>query len=99
MKQAARLLVVDDDESNRDMLSRRLRRSGYEVETAEGGRHALDILAARAFDLVLLDNMMPGLSGIDVLRVLRRKYSASGLPVIMVTAQVESDNVVAALQQ
>lgn len=99
MKQAARLLVVDDDESNRDMLSRRLRRSGYEVETAEGGQHALDILAAHSFDLVLLDNMMPGLSGIDVLRVLRQKYSASRLPVIMVTAQAESDNVVAALQQ
>lgn len=99
MKQPARLLVVDDDESNRDLLSRRLRRSGYEVEAAEDGQHALDMLATRAFDLVLLDNMMPGLSGIDVLRALREKYSASGMPIIMVTAQCESDNVVAALRQ
>ena len=99
MKPPARLLVVDDDESNRDMLSRRLRRSGYEVEMAGDGQRALDMLGAHTFDLVLLDNMMPGLSGIDVLRFIRQKHSASGLPVIMVTAQCESDNVVTALRQ
>ncbi len=99
MEHRVRILVVDDDESNRDMLSRRLRRSGYEVEAAEDGRHALDLLAARSFDLVLLDNMMPGLSGVELLRRLRKKYSASGLPIIMVTAQCESDNVVNALRQ
>jgi DNA-binding response OmpR family regulator len=97
MGTAARLLVVDDDELNRDLLRRRLRRSGYEVEVAEDGRQALALLESNRFDLVLLDNMMPGISGIEVLERLRQRLSASELPVIMVTAQWESDNVVRAL--
>jgi EAL domain-containing protein (putative c-di-GMP-specific phosphodiesterase class I)/DNA-binding NarL/FixJ family response regulator len=98
MGTAARLLVVDDDDLNRDMLRRRLQRSGYQVEVAEDGRQALALLESGRFDLVLLDNMMPGMSGIEVLERLRQNLSASELPVIMVTAQCESDNVVRALQ-
>jgi diguanylate cyclase (GGDEF)-like protein/PAS domain S-box-containing protein len=83
---------------DREMLSRRLVRSGYEVEEAEDGIRALELVTSRPFDLVLLDNMMPGLSGIDVLQRIRETHSASELPVIMVTAQQESENVVAALR-
>jgi signal transduction histidine kinase len=67
-----RLLVVDDNELNRDMLSRRLGSRGYAVELAEDGERALARLEEQTFDLVLLDVMMPGLSGIDVLRRVRQ---------------------------
>jgi class 3 adenylate cyclase len=92
------LLVVDDNELNRDMLSRRLRGKGYEVEVADGGQAALEKLEKLEFDAVLLDVMMPGLSGLDVLKVVRKTRSASDLPVIMATAKDNSEDVVEALQ-
>ena len=91
------LLVVDDEEMNRDMLARRLKRSGYDVAVAEDGYQALKILEERSVDLVLLDSMMPGMSGVDLLRMLRSTYDPSALPVIMVTALNESAKVVEAL--
>jgi adenylate cyclase len=60
---ASTILVVDDNELNRDLLSRRLRRDGHTVVVAEHGRAALDRLAEQPFDLVLLDIMMPELTG------------------------------------
>ena len=92
------LLLVDDDPTNQDLLSRRLRRAGYDTELAGNGYEALDVLARREVDLVLLDSMMPGLSGIDLLRQLRTRYSPARLPVIMVTALGDSDRVVEALK-
>ena len=92
------LLVVDDNETNRDLLSRRLIRRGHTVETAEGGQQALDRIAAESFDVVLLDIMMPEIDGIEVLQRLRIEHSASELPVIMATAKTESEDVVAALR-
>ncbi|MGB6847090.1 MAG: response regulator, partial [Thermoanaerobaculia bacterium] len=85
--QPARLLVVDDDEPSRDMLARRLRKRGHEVEVAESGRTALHRIEAARFDLVLLDFMMPEMSGIEVLENLRQTRSANELPVIMVTGK------------
>jgi hypothetical protein len=81
------LLVVDDQEINRDMLSRRLERRGYSVAVAEGGRQALEMITTQQFELVLLDIVMPGISGLEVLRLLRAQYSAADLPVIMATAR------------
>ncbi|MCA9493010.1 MAG: response regulator [Myxococcales bacterium] len=94
----AQILVVDDNAMNRDMLSRRLERKGYAVEVAESGEQALEILSKRRFDLVLLDWMMPGLSGIDVLKKLREQYAAIQLPIIMATAKSEADDIVEALR-
>jgi DNA-binding response OmpR family regulator/tRNA A-37 threonylcarbamoyl transferase component Bud32 len=91
------LLVVDDNEANRDMLSRRLEKSGFSVLVAADGPSALDIVERSRIDLVLLDIMMPGMTGIDVLKVLRATHSAAELPVIMATAKTESDDVVEAL--
>jgi diguanylate cyclase (GGDEF)-like protein/PAS domain S-box-containing protein len=91
------LLVVDDTEMNRDMLSRRLRRHGYHVHVAETGEVALASVARERFALVLLDIEMPGLSGFDVLKTLRLTYSASELPVIMVTSRQQSRSTVDAL--
>ncbi|HML16699.1 MAG TPA: EAL domain-containing protein [Bryobacteraceae bacterium] len=92
-----KLLVVDDDANNRDMLSRRLARRGYAVDVAENGFEAMEKIRSAEYDLVLLDQMMPGLSGLDLLHLLRATYSASELPVIMVTAVDQSQAVVEAL--
>ena len=93
------LLVVDDELNNRDLLSRRLRRSGFEVATASDGQTALEMIARdrAGYDLVLLDHMMPGLTGLEVLRMLRATTSGEQLPVIMVTALTESEHIVEAL--
>src|SRR5262245_1191742 len=94
----ATLLLVDDDAMNRDMLSRRLARKGYTVLTAESGPRALEMLGgSNRIDAVLLDVMMPGMSGIETLKRVRQSHSVSELPVIMVTAKDRSEDVVDAL--
>jgi len=94
---SATILVVDDDRSNRESLSRRLIRRGYQVSTAEDGADALRQIERQKFDLVLLDVMMPGISGLDVLRKVRETTSATELPIIMATANDGSEDVVTAL--
>jgi CheY-like chemotaxis protein len=94
----ARLLVVDDNEANCDMLSRRLRRRGYEVDIALSGPEALEKLEKAEYEAVLLDVMMPGMSGLEVLEHLRKTYSKAELPVLMATARSESRDVVQALR-
>ena len=94
---AARLLVVDDIQDNREILGRRFRRHGFEVTDAETGAQALELISERQFDLVLLDVMMPDADGIEVLKAIRRKYTPAELPVIMVTAKTQSDDIVNAL--
>jgi sigma-B regulation protein RsbU (phosphoserine phosphatase) len=96
---AAHLLVVDDNEMNRDMLSRRLERRGYEVICAEDGEKALARIAAESFDLVLLDIMMPGLDGWEVLKRIRAIHPATALPVIMATAKDQREDIVKALSE
>jgi Amt family ammonium transporter len=93
----ATLLVVDDDSRNRDVLSRRLVRTGFTVLTAESGSVAMEMVSAHRVDAVLLDAMMPGMSGIETLRRLRESRPSSDLPVIMVTANDRSEDVVEAL--
>ena len=93
-----KLLVVDDNEMNRDMLSRRLERKGHTVERAEDGQTALDMIERLSFDAILLDIMMPGIDGIQVLKTIRETHSAAELPVIMVTAKDDSADVVRALK-
>src|SRR5919201_27277 len=92
------LLVVDDEELNREGLARHLRRHGYAVSLAKGGREAIELLGRRHFDLVLLDIMMPGMNGLEVLKFLRRIDSLIDLPIIMVTAKGESEDMVEALE-
>ena len=93
------LLVVDDIEDNRAVLIARLARLGYtEVAEAENGRKALELLSARAFDLVLLDVMMPELNGYEVLERLRGEGRLTHLPVIMVSALTEMDSVIRCIE-
>ena len=91
------LLIVDDIEANRDLLSRRLEDRGYRVTLAENGQQALELLAEHEFDLVLLDIEMPEMSGLKVLELLRRTRAPIELPVIMVTARHQSSDIVKAL--
>jgi serine/threonine-protein kinase len=94
----ARLLVVDDEEMNRDLLSRRLVKQGYEVVVASGGAEALDLVRRNPIDMVLLDVMMPEMDGLEVLTHLRESHALLELPVIMVTARDQGGDVAAALQ-
>jgi len=91
---AGRILVVDDVEMNRDLLSRRLKQLGHDVEMAVNGREALEKIGAGEFDLVLLDIMMPEVDGYKVLETLRGNGTLDRLPVIMISAVSEIDSVV-----
>jgi diguanylate cyclase (GGDEF)-like protein len=93
----SKLLVVDDDASNRAAFSRSLVGRGYSVEVAESGQEALEKIEAAHYDLVLLDQMVTGTSGLDLLRLLRATRSQMELPVIMVTAADQSQFAVDAL--
>ncbi|MDP3814993.1 bifunctional diguanylate cyclase/phosphodiesterase, partial [Pseudomonas sp.] len=92
-----RLLVVDDQETNRDILSRRLQHHGYRVQLAASGQEALDLVAAAPPELILLDIMMPDMDGLEVLDRLRQQHSLHDLPIIMVTARSQSEVIVDAL--
>jgi adenylate cyclase len=94
-----RVLVVDDESPNRDLLSRRLVNEGHVVVEAEGGSAALRLIEDEAFDLVLLDMMMPDVDGLETLEMIRKSHSLSELPVIMATARSGGDDIVAALQR
>jgi diguanylate cyclase (GGDEF)-like protein/PAS domain S-box-containing protein len=95
--QPCKILIVDDNEMNRDMLARRLEGKGYAVRLAEGAQGLLERIREEAVDLVLLDVEMPLVSGLDALQTLREIYSAVELPIIMVTAKGQSEDIVKAL--
>jgi class 3 adenylate cyclase/CheY-like chemotaxis protein len=92
------ILVVDDNADNREMLARRLTRQGYEVRAVAGGHAALEALAARSVDLVLLDVMMPDLDGYAVLQRLKQDPARRDIPVLMISALDELDSVVRCIQ-
>ena len=93
-----RLLVVDDNATNRNMLSRRLRRQGYSVEEARHGSEALDRVASEEFDLVLLDIRMPVMDGFEVLARMKQDRRMRTLPVVVISAVDEIDSVVRAIE-
>ena len=92
-----RVLIVDDVEDNRILLDRGLKSCGYATESCDSGRAALSIISQKAPDIVLLDWMMPDLSGMDTLLAIRELYDSARLPVIMCTAMDEEMSVVAAI--
>jgi adenylate cyclase len=96
--QPSRILVVDDNASNRDLLSRRLQRQGHTVLQAEDGTIALAMAEKDALDLVLLDLMMPGVSGYDVLALLKSNPRSREIPVIMISALTELDSIVRCIE-
>jgi adenylate cyclase len=96
--EAGKLLVVDDNEINRDMLSRRLSRQGHTVATEASGREAIDRLTREEFDLVLLDVMMPVMNGFQVLEKMKADVRLRHIPVIMISALDEIDSVVRCIE-
>jgi class 3 adenylate cyclase len=98
MKPDAVVLVVDDNEVNRDLLSRRLERQGYTVTFAIDGKQALIKMQEQAFDLVLLDIMMPEMNGYQVLEHLKADDSLRHIPVIMISALDDMESVVRCIE-
>lgn len=96
--ESALILVVDDNEMNRDMLSRRLKRLGHQTMVAEDGQKALDAIHENQFDLVLLDIMMPHLNGYDTLQQIKTTESTQHIPVIMISAVDDLESVVRCIE-
>ena len=90
------ILVVDDEQGMRDFLKIMLKKSGYQVHTANNGDMALSLIRERPFDLVISDIRMPGTSGLDLLGGI--KEIAPDLPVIMITAFASPDDAVIAMK-
>lgn len=93
-----KILVVDDNEANRDILSRRLQRKGYATGLAWSGQMALEKLALESYDLVLLDVMMPEMDGHETLARIKADRNLRHIPVIMISAQTELDSVVRCIE-
>jgi DNA-binding response OmpR family regulator len=95
MSEHGRVLVVDDDETVRDVVRRYLELAGHEVTLAGDGEHALSLVARSEPDLIVLDLMLPGIDGLEVCRRIRQH---SAVPVVMLTALGEEENRIAGLQ-
>ena len=98
-QQSGHLLVVDDNQNNRELLSRQLIRQGYRVETAINGEQALAKVSNQSYDLILLDILMPELNGYDVLHQLMQHKDWRRIPVIMISALDEIDSVVRCIER
>lgn len=92
------LLVVDDNPTNRDLISRQLARTGFMVATASSGAEALERMGDQAFDLVLLDILMPDMDGLEVLRRMKADAGLAEMPVIMLSSLDEIDSAIRCLE-
>ena len=97
--QGGELLLVDDDPSNRELLRRRVKRMGYSARTVSSGEEALALLETDRFDLVLLDYMMPGLSGLETLQQMKASSRLRTIPVIMLSASDDIEMMVDCILQ
>jgi two-component system cell cycle response regulator DivK len=94
----SRILLVEDNEMNRDMLSRRLARQGYEVLTADDGAQGLDAAASEKPDLILMDMSLPVIDGWEATRRLKTSKETQAIPVIALTAHAMAADLEKALQ-
>ena len=81
-----RILIAEDHPDNREMLTRRLERRGYEVHVAENGAEAVEMATALIPDLILMDISMPVMSGIEATRALRQNAAVAGIKIVALTA-------------
>src|SRR5580658_5830412 len=95
-KPMPRILIVDDDPGQRSLLNSFLRSQDFETVTADSGERALELLRTAKFDLMISDVRMPGLSGLETLRLARKEHST--LPVLLVTAYTDVRDAVAAMR-
>jgi two-component system, OmpR family, phosphate regulon response regulator PhoB len=94
----AQIMVVDDEPEMRQLISITLLRHGYAVSEADGGRQALAEIAQEPPDLVILDVMMPDLSGLHVIRQLKQNPETFSIPVIMLSAKCQEEDIAAMMQ-
>ncbi len=92
MAEKKKILVVDDEDALRTVLSSELAGEGYEVETAADGDEAMEVIRAKTFDLILLDIKMPKVDGFEVLKFLKSKYP--NIKVIMLTGFADLKNAI-----
>lgn len=93
----SKILIIDDDELTRNTLAKRLIKRGYTTYNIPSAINCVEFIEEECIDLILLDNLMPDLTGIEALKIIRDTYKAMELPVIMVTSKSEPDDVVEAL--
>jgi len=98
MPHAPHILVAEDEELSRDMLVRRLTKCGFRVDAVPDGRSCLAAIEKQPPDVALLDIQMPGMSGMEVVREIRKKYTHDVLPIILVTALGEAEDIVRGLE-
>src|SRR5689334_15972269 len=96
MSNSGHILIIDDEATLRKTLARILQQAGFEVTTAENGEQALAFLKSTSFDLVYMDLRMPGLPGLETLKIIHETYP--NLPVILFTAQPDINSAVEALR-
>ncbi len=94
---AKRILVIEDDELIAQIYDRQLRAEGYEAKVLHDGKSAVATLTSENFDLVLLDIMMPGMNGLDVLRELKKNFKSAKVPVVMLSNLSEDSTIKEAL--
>lgn len=92
------VLVVDDNENNRDLLTRRLKARGHTIMTVENGKQALEVIRRQTFDLMLLDIMMPEMNGFQVLETIKKDADLRHLPVIVVSGLDDMDSIVKCIE-
>lgn len=92
------ILVVEDDTDIQQLVSYNLIKAGYNVTCADSGEEALELLARERVDAMLLDLMLPGKDGMEVCRTVRDREETRGLPIIMLTAKGEEDDIISGLE-
>ena len=95
---AMKILIVDDEEPIRELIKYNVEKQKYETFTAENGQQALELCRNKNPDLVILDLMLPDMSGLDICRIIRNDSSIKNIPIIMVTAKTEDSDIVTGLE-
>ncbi|MDH5256997.1 MAG: response regulator, partial [Gammaproteobacteria bacterium] len=94
----ARIMIVEDNDYNRDILRRRLDREGYDVIECVNGREAVNTLKTEKVDMILLDIMMPEMNGYEVLEIIKKDEGLKNIPVVVISALSEIDNAVKCIE-
>lgn len=94
----SRVLIVEDEKDVRELMALHVRREGHDADEAKNGNEALEKIKAKTYDLLVLDWMLPGLSGLDICKAVRSSSDKAHVPVLMVTARVETADIVLGLE-